>query len=835
MAEEAERVLAAARDGDISTLQSLKRSVPFAFDSFGATALHHATRYGKLDCLRWMVEKTGMKAKLKAKNGATPLHDACTQGKLLCVKFFIQECNLSPDVTDNSGHAPLHLAARFGYLDIVKWLVEKAKCNPRLKTLNKMSPVHFAAIGGHLKCLEFLISKLNPVAVNERATDGTTPAYLAAQNGHFSCLKYLHTVGARCETKSRDGMHLIHAAAQNGHLDCLGYLVVQGLAKEIEPDITGATPAHYAAGEGHVTVLKWLHKRSNLNVKDSLGGTPLHDASEKGQYKAIQFLVEVALLDTKLKDNSGMSPIDLADKYGHKQCYEYMKDAASKILKIRAAKMSNYSKDFDKQIVEKDTGSSFLHVLKKKPKPAERPPSPKSAVGPDVPPLECSPEVSPSSSPVPPLLLYGKTNEWNDVIIDQVEEKESKEKSEVVVTYEKEDKNLRSHLMDNGNMSRYSPLPPVFSLTQKTNEDEFVSSDVDAYSKNKENALEFDALSQEQLTEEVLNAAKMCTRMLNTKLQNGCNCPTPVHDFDHRSGEIAARHVEEFASKIQASRSRGKSPVTVSKTQQDTVNENIKNENKNMDENESESPVDEITDPVEENSVALDQDSVTSMTSSPSPANTVPLRCDSLRSESPDGPPRSPESLETPVKKEKSFESSSDEQSLDQSMSPNPDTWPSPSPHSSETDRESVLDEENYDTTTDDEKSKSLPREKSEVKKDFVPLRKQQLIPLPHFGEASNSALEPESLPDDETWRSLPEWKRQVLKNRIMKEQSAELEKRKKEEEVSNKWEGVPAWKIPIMQRRELDRIREDEKNSSMPAWRKQLAQKKQEKVNKQD
>jgi hypothetical protein len=33
---------------------------------------------------------------------------------------------------------------------------------------------------------------------------------------------------------------------------------------------------------------------------------------------------------------------------------------------------------------------------------------------------------------------------------------------------------------------------------------------------------------------------------------------------------------------------------------------------------------------------------------------------------------------------------------------------------------------------------------------------------------------------DDETWRSLPEWKRQVFRNRIMKEQTVELEKRKK-------------------------------------------------------
>ncbi|KAK3701363.1 hypothetical protein QZH41_008741, partial [Actinostola sp. cb2023] len=402
--------------------------------------------------------------------------------------------------------------------------------------------------------------------LDERATDGTTPIFLATQNGHFPCLKYLHTVGAKCDLRSRDGMHLIHAAAQNGHLDCIGYLVVNGIACETEEDSTGAIPAHYAAGEGHVPVLKWLNKRSDVNIKDQLGGTPLHDASEKGQFAVIQYLVENTRLNIKLKDKSNLSPIDLADKYGHKRCHEYLTEAVAKSNVLKATKMMTYSYTFDKQTVEENSGSSFLHVLKKKSRQMDRPHSPSSATAPSLSPLYCSPEVSPRASPIPCMIEYGKASEWGDIDGNDV----SKHNSEVDRSLEDHPMGQRAHLLDTGDMKRLSPLDDYFWIDKSSSITP--THHVDAYSNNDEDARQFDARPLQELTEEMLIAAKKRTRFMDVRLQNGNPTPSPLHEFDTRSGETAARNLQEFTSKIQAARANRSPHSTINKNDYQVLN-----------------------------------------------------------------------------------------------------------------------------------------------------------------------------------------------------------------------------------------------------------------------
>ena len=36
---------------------------------------------------------------------------------------------------------------------------------------------------------------------------------------------------------------------------------------------------------GHVNVLKWLNAKGDISSTDTLGGSPLHDAAENGQFE----------------------------------------------------------------------------------------------------------------------------------------------------------------------------------------------------------------------------------------------------------------------------------------------------------------------------------------------------------------------------------------------------------------------------------------------------------------------------------------------------------------------------------------------------------------------
>lgn len=332
---EAERALIAAKEGDLQTLRSLRRSVPFAVDVYGATTLHYASRTGQLACTKWLVEAIGISPIARGKSGATPLHDAATQGQLHCVKYFLNSPVVDVETRDLSGHTALHLAARFGRFETVKWLIEHENCNARAKSRNHMTPIHFAASGGHLNCLELLVSEAGHGSVNDPATDGTTPLYLASQDGNLDCLKYLHSVGGKCNARARDGMLPIHGAAQNGQLDCVDYLIDSGQTEWDERDTTGATPAHYAAAQGHVNVLKWLNSKGEISTTDELGGSPLHDAAEQGQFECVRYLVENASLDVDQTDKEGLTPLALAMKSGHRRCIDYLKIAASKKAKAQ--------------------------------------------------------------------------------------------------------------------------------------------------------------------------------------------------------------------------------------------------------------------------------------------------------------------------------------------------------------------------------------------------------------------------------------------------------------------------------------------------------------------
>ncbi|KAL7849301.1 hypothetical protein SRHO_G00209240 [Serrasalmus rhombeus] len=326
------RVIQAVREGDMEALRVLHQSGYLSSaitDPQEATPVHHAARCGRLDCLRFLVIEAGLRGHSRARNGATAAHDAAATGHTQELQWLLGHGECRIEDQDGEGATALHLAARFGHAEAVRWLLS-AGSSTETETDCGALPVHYAAASGHLTCLKLLTSH-SPRCVDRQMATGATPLYLACQEGHLHVVEYLvKDCGADVHLRTQDGMSPLHAAAHMGHY---GLVVWLGSFTDVDvscQDQNGATALHFAASEGHHRILERLLLLGARVLRDSWGGTPLHDAAENGELECCRVLLahHVSPLE---KDGDGFSAVDLAEYNGHGDCATLLRSAQSRV------------------------------------------------------------------------------------------------------------------------------------------------------------------------------------------------------------------------------------------------------------------------------------------------------------------------------------------------------------------------------------------------------------------------------------------------------------------------------------------------------------------------
>ncbi|CAM4551364.1 unnamed protein product [Lepidochelys olivacea] len=127
-------------------------------DINGFSAIHLAALYGRLECLKLIVEKFEVDVNLASLTGWTPIHLVMNKESgpraLECLQYLIGK-GADINVQNQGGTSPLHKAASEGRLDCIIELVE-AGADVHAKDAEGQQPIDLCRIWAHRSCARYL-------------------------------------------------------------------------------------------------------------------------------------------------------------------------------------------------------------------------------------------------------------------------------------------------------------------------------------------------------------------------------------------------------------------------------------------------------------------------------------------------------------------------------------------------------------------------------------------------------------------------------------------------------------------------------------------------------
>ncbi len=355
-------------------------------DRENSQPLHNAAARGHRDTAAYLVKK-GADVAFADDNGTTPLHFAASSGDLDLVRLFVEH---GADVNMQNftqGMVPLHWAASRESGEIVEYLLDRG-ASIDVRDLEGRTPLFHAVQNWKTPMVRLLIGRGADIDMaNYR---GETPL-LTALHGHKQIAELLLEKGADVKAEAEGGWTALHNAAFGGLHDIAALLLEKGLDVNAATE-TGWTPLFAAANRGRSDICKLFVKAgARVDVARADGRSLLHEMVVKGENEIAGLLIgagaevnkhdpqygrnalhwaaikgESAMADLLLangaavngKDASGLTPLDLAGKYGNK-------DTADLLLSRKAeatTKETNFGRCglLDKELDEKQAVLWYL-------------------------------------------------------------------------------------------------------------------------------------------------------------------------------------------------------------------------------------------------------------------------------------------------------------------------------------------------------------------------------------------------------------------------------------------------------------------------------------------
>jgi len=168
--------------------------------------------------------------------------------------------------------------------------------------------LHMAALDGNLTTVRSLL--LSGDHINAKDTFGYTPLHLAANKGYTEIVRFLLDQGANAYAVEYNGLSALHLASLHGHMPVVN-LLLQRTDVNIK-DKDGYSPLFLATRSQNIHIVEVLiNSGAYVNVKNKLGNTPLYEAVVRVNLDMVSLLCSKGA-DVNVQNIYGWTPLHLA-------------------------------------------------------------------------------------------------------------------------------------------------------------------------------------------------------------------------------------------------------------------------------------------------------------------------------------------------------------------------------------------------------------------------------------------------------------------------------------------------------------------------------------------